>query len=328
MANEVVKYHNRMNNLSFSKFTKIELDIFFSICTRLKNQDINKVILTFDEIKKLSQYKATAKETFVSDLKKTYKKLISLNFYFEDEEIYSEFVLFNKFTINKKKGTVSISVNEEFKFILNELTANFTRFELDKFVSLKSSYSKQLFKLLSQFNSTGKFIISMSDFRNKLDIPISYKMNDINKRVLNVIEKELTIYFKNLKLEKIKKGRSIDKLIFSWQKRKELLQFDKGEKIIFDLLPIEEKIKVIEKGNNQEKLLENLAPEIQESMEELKVKLGIKNLKKIKKWTFEFFENGEHLSFDMSTLKGEEYWEYANALYEYYQKKDEEKKFY
>ena len=29
MSNEVVKYHNKMNEIAFRKFTSIELDMFF-----------------------------------------------------------------------------------------------------------------------------------------------------------------------------------------------------------------------------------------------------------------------------------------------------------
>ena len=36
MSNEVVKYHNKMNEIAFRKFTSIELDMFFSICYKMK----------------------------------------------------------------------------------------------------------------------------------------------------------------------------------------------------------------------------------------------------------------------------------------------------
>ena len=92
-----------------------------------------------------------------------------------------------------------------------------------------------MFKLLAQYNSTGVLNISIADFREKLDIPISYRMCEINIRVLKPILSELQHYFKNLKLEKVKKGRNIDRLKFTFSPRKEkTLGYKNGEEIVVD----------------------------------------------------------------------------------------------
>lgn len=258
MANEVVKYHNSMNDISFKKFSAVELDLFFSICYKLREKGTEEVQITFEEIKKLSKYnrKGTIND-FYEYLKSIYDKLIQLNFSYEDDGKYIKFILFTGYEIDKEKQYIDVAINKKFEFVFNELTSNFTRFELEQFTKLRSSYSKQLFKLLSQFNFTGNFIISLDDFKKKLNIPASYKMHNIDSRVLNPILLELKFYFKNLKLEKIKKGRNIDRLKFTFSPRKEsILGFKNGNPVTVDERTFEE----IQKEKDIKKEFEGLNP--------------------------------------------------------------------
>ncbi len=61
---------------------------------------------------------------------------------------------------------------------------------------LKSTYSKNMFRLLKQYKHTGYLKIHIDDFRNRLDIPKSYRMTDINKNVFKPIIIELGSIFK------------------------------------------------------------------------------------------------------------------------------------
>ena len=94
-----------------------------------------------------------------------------------------------------------MSVNEDFFFLLNQLTSNFTRFELKEFVTLKSSYTKEFYRRIKQFRKTGFWKCSIEEFRNLLDIPQKYRIIDIDKYVLKPIMKELGEEY-NLKIEK------------------------------------------------------------------------------------------------------------------------------
>ncbi|MDT2692213.1 replication initiation protein, partial [Enterococcus gallinarum] len=74
--NEVVKYHNDMNSVAFRGFGKVELDLFFAICSKMRDEGKNEVEFTFHQIRSLSQFKKTSKEAFVNKLKSTYQKLL------------------------------------------------------------------------------------------------------------------------------------------------------------------------------------------------------------------------------------------------------------
>ena len=131
--------------------------------------------------------------------------------------------MFTRYKVSKLEKTVLIKVNEEFKYLLNELTSNYTKFELEHFTSIKSNYGKLMFKLLKQFDSTGKREFRIEDFRELLDIPASYKMAQINARVFTESNiEELEKVFKNLKIEKIKNRneRNVSRIVFTWDKIK------------------------------------------------------------------------------------------------------------
>ena len=208
LSNEIVKYNNIMNEVSFRKFNPVEFDLFFSLCSKMKLKGSEPITLTFDEVKKLTNYSSRDKVRFIHDLENMYSKMLNLNFRYEDETEIVRFVLFPIYRINKEKNTVTIGVNQEFSYVLNEITTNFTRFELEGFTELRSGYAKTMFRLLKQYKSTGFYIVKIDEFRRILDIPESYRVTDIDKRVLQQIEKELSpLYTKFEIVKKKKKGR-------------------------------------------------------------------------------------------------------------------------
>lgn len=107
---------------------------------------------------------------------------------------------------------MEVSVNDEFLFLLNELTSNFTRFELEEFVKFKSTYTKEFYRRIKQFRHTGVWKISIDEFNRLLGISESYKISDIDKRVFQPILSELGEKY-NLKIikkysKKTGRGRS------------------------------------------------------------------------------------------------------------------------
>ncbi|HGN7644482.1 TPA: replication initiation protein [Streptococcus pyogenes] len=128
-----------------------------------------------------------------------------------------------KFSL-KKEEYLEISTHPDLIHLLNSLTEDFTKFELAEMCSLRSSYSKNIFRLLKQFKHTGYLKLKMIDFRERLDIPKSYKMGDVDKRVLKPIIKELVPLFPNIEINKIKakKGRTIEYLEFTFDSEKRI----------------------------------------------------------------------------------------------------------
>ena len=211
MANEIVKYHSELNTIPLRKFSPVEMNLFFSIVSRMRDRGDKTVRFTFEQLKDLSNYKATANVRFFDDLKDTYEKILSLRFGRRSESglSYEMFVMFTEFKIDGDADVpyVDIRIYEKALPLLNSLD-EWTRYSLQQFNELQSSYSKTMFRLLKQFRTKGFVYFSKEDFHELLDIPESYKQADIDKRVINPIRQELTAIFNGLSIKKrYRKGR-------------------------------------------------------------------------------------------------------------------------
>ena len=214
--NEIVKYHNNFNSVALKNFNGVEIDLLMAICSKLKNEDINEIKLEFSDLRRMINSKHRGELRFIQNLEQMYKKLLNLSIRIETEDKITNFILFTKYEILKKQKIIIIKINEEFKFLLNKLINNFTRFELNEFISLKSNYSKEIYRRLKQFKHTGIWKIKMNNFRELLNIPEKYRMSEIDKKVLKISMAELNKYFNNFKIIKIKKGRKIEFLEFKF----------------------------------------------------------------------------------------------------------------
>ena len=219
--NEIVKYHKDFEKkLVFRNFTASELNFLMAICTKVRDKKENEVIFTFEELKKISKWVKTDNKSFIKSLQSTNKKLMSLVFEMPNEEAeaggVTQFVLFPTFDIFPTTKILKVAVNTKFAYLLNNLSNNFNQYELEEFASLKSVYSKLLYKELMLFKDTGYRIFKIEDFRRKLDIPEKYRMTNINQKVLAPIKEDFKSIFQKFEIIKIKNGREITQIRFNF----------------------------------------------------------------------------------------------------------------
>lgn len=222
MSKLAVKYNNDLNTIPFRDFNATELDLFFTICSNIKELGTEIVEFDFETLRDLSKYESSSIDRFVSDLQSTYSKLLKLSFTLDDGDIIESFTLFNRYKIIRSEKKVEIQVHENFHYLLNDLhIGNYTRYELKEFTSLKSTYSKSIYRLLKQFKGTGLWKISVKEFRRLLSVPESYKMGNMDQQILKPAIKELKPYFEGLNLKKIKaaKGNRIEFFEFRFKRQ-------------------------------------------------------------------------------------------------------------
>ena len=218
--NELVKYHNNINKLSFNNFTEKELNVFFSIVYKIQNQGSNILEIPFVELRNLSNGDIHLPR-FLNSVKNVSDKISNLNFRYENDEEIVKFYFFNKFRIRKKEKVLILSINEDFQFLVNNLLkkGNFTILELENFVKLKSVYSKTLFRILKQWDSIHYKKFELQELRELLDVPVSYSTARFNQRILTPMENELKQFFPHLTIEKKKTGKVITEIEISWGKK-------------------------------------------------------------------------------------------------------------
>lgn len=211
-----VVYKNDLNLVSMRKFNSKEMDIFYALCSKMRERGLKEVTFTFNYIRTIANYTAHDKQRFVEDLQETYKNMLQMIYKVETQDEIEYFVLFTGFRINTKEETVTISVNPRFEYILNNINSNFTSFELLHFTSIRSTYAKTLFRMIKQYHSTGVFAINIEDFKFIFDTPKSYQICHIDQKVIKPAIKDLSEFY-TIKYEKVKEGKRVKTLVFYFE---------------------------------------------------------------------------------------------------------------
>lgn len=214
----MVKYHNDINKLRIGNFSERELNIFFTLILKARDSDEKMISLTFAEMKNLIEGHRSD-EKLINNIRGLNLKLKSLVQEIQDiNGDYIAFSLFDNLVVSPNRKVVESYINPLFKHMIYDLIGNFTIFDLKELVSLKGTYAKTLFRLLKQWESTNQFIISMDEFREMLDVPSTYEQRNINQKILKPCLEELNQFFPNIAVEKLKNGKKIDRLKFTWKK--------------------------------------------------------------------------------------------------------------
>ena len=218
----IVKYDNQLNNLSFrgTGITDNLLKLFFTLVSKVRDQGSSQVEITFEEMRKLtgekrhfsdSEYKAV-----VADL---YHVLLDLKLSYDSGPLFGEFNIFTGYEGRLDEGKIVVQATAPAQHLFNGLEANFTRFELEEFISLPGIYPKNLYRLLKGFRHMGHYSVLLKDFRNFLDIPDSYKTKEITRRIIDpsvdVLKKNVP-EFSDLRYEYSFRGRKAVRVMFTW----------------------------------------------------------------------------------------------------------------
>lgn len=219
MSKEIVKYSNKLNNIPFKNFEKVDLNFFYAICAKVREKGSELIEIPLDEIKVMTEYKSTSVERFKSDLVRMNEKLRSCHGIYETDDEIVQFNLFSTFTIVKSRKVLKIRVNPDVAWLLNNIVKEFTSFELQEYVSLDGIYAKALYRLLKQWKTHGctkKY--GVSELKELLSIP-DYETRRFLDKVINPAIEEINKSgaFKNLRCEVIKakkRGRPVEGYVF------------------------------------------------------------------------------------------------------------------
>ena len=215
---DIVKFHNDVNKVAFSGFSKRELSVFYSIAKILEDKQGDELHISFRDLRKTMNMPFENSTVFLNTLTETVNKLLSIHATIKkDNGNIVAFVPFIVFELMPREQIMRVRVNPEYAYLFNMLTKNFTYFELSTFNSLRTKYSQRLFSLLKQYQSTGRLYMTVEEFRRLLDVPEGYDMRKISAKILNPSIDELSASFPDLAVKKIRIGRSVGALDFTFR---------------------------------------------------------------------------------------------------------------
>lgn len=220
MANEVVKHHNDLNTVIMRKWTAEEMNFFFSIITKVRDKGTRLMTFDTDELRNLAS-KDFHLDRWSQTMKSVADKVVDLKYYERTEHSYAVMNLFSYFRVDEKERIVEVEVSSKFEYVINKLEAQFTQYELAEFTNIRSTYAKTTYRLLKQWRTVGRKEFSIDEFKLLLDMPTGYKSSEIDRAVITPILKQLSPYFEDLKVKKIKskkRGNPVLGYEFTWKK--------------------------------------------------------------------------------------------------------------
>lgn len=225
---EITQYKNQVNSIPMRKRTAEEMNIFFSILTRMRDEGTKNIHLDKFELAEIAQYTVSNNKRYYETIKNLTDKLASLKYFEETSNSFKMIPLFTffeaKWEDDLSNMDLEIEVNKRFEYILNGWNeGNWTRFMLDEFIGINSTYSKTLFRLLKQWKTVGKREFDLDEFKRLMDIPESYNVGRINDRIVKNALRDLEPHFKDLKVKIIKantKGTPVIAYRFTWEPEK------------------------------------------------------------------------------------------------------------
>lgn len=235
MANQVVKHHNDLNTIPMRKWSKEEMDFFFSIIARLRDEGSNEVIFNKHSLAELANYSIRTNKAYEQLINQLSKNILDIT-YLEKKRttlngkpayLSSRMNLFSRFdskwTEDLSELEITVKVSDEFEYVLNQLNSEFTSYELAEFTQIRSTYAKTLYRLLKQWRTHGNKEFQIDEFKRLLDTPDYYTPSEINKNILTYARKELPIFFQNFKVKPIKsnkRGTPVIAYLFTWTPEK------------------------------------------------------------------------------------------------------------
>lgn len=201
----VVKYSNIINRVEFANFKAFDLNVLFTLFSCLKDtKEKGNVFYASDIMNKL-KVRRTYKELEES-LLKIFNTIEGSEIYNSFGEVTDKIYMFDYFNCfktedNKRKIDIKLTSLGK-KYLTNFRDGEFTYFDLQEFLSIKSLYGKHLYRMLKQFRFTGVFTIKMTTLKKIFDIPSTYTNSRIVNELLYNALSEVSNYFKDLELIK------------------------------------------------------------------------------------------------------------------------------
>lgn len=207
-TDRLVIYDNKVN-MSIEGLSAKNADIFMSAAYKLKNKGGDEIEVGYRELMNISKFRHMSIDEFHKYLVDNKKEFIAITLWDtrNEEESVDGINIFQRFSANKSKKRIILKVNPDVSNTFTKLSKNFTEIDLWVFTSLRSKYSKTLYRHLCQFRNrktkSGWWEIPLEDgvskeqpigFRTLFDIPPNYENKKIIPCIIRPAVEDLSPY--------------------------------------------------------------------------------------------------------------------------------------
>lgn len=278
---DIVKYNNVLNKLNLAKLEEKELELFFALCLELKNKGSDEVNINITDFK--NRYNmGRSNQRFEKYMEVVLSKFLETKMIIKTSKTLELGNFFRKFKLDFVNNTLYVQLDEEYKYILNNLVEMYTQFSFIQYQELKSKYAKRLMPKLAQWQGTKKIEFKKEELFEVMGVTENYKkdLGNFRKRILKPVTEELKKIFYNLKVTPLKnRSAKIEGYSFVWStKPKEIevaeevksIEISKTLKNLIDTAIKNPKLEILEKPSVIEYLIKNYSENL--------IILGVKQL--------------------------------------------------
>lgn len=188
MSKNEVRYNNDLNTLRFKDFTQLDYDMLMCVCKQMKGMGAKEVKISYDTIMELMQWdeQRNGIKEFQDLVYRVAYKLSDIKGAYKDERRFKISNLFQDFEGDIKTRILKVRINPQFVYLLNDISNNFTKFELREFLSLESKYAKTMYMQIKQrYKMQGHFWQpTLEELRHVFDIPEKYEPKIITRDIV------------------------------------------------------------------------------------------------------------------------------------------------
>ena len=246
---KIIYQHNAITSGRYD-YSACMLDILFMVLSALEKDKLVYTIYT-EDIEQI-----TGRKWNIAQFTKSTESMLTKMFEIEDENAYTQFVLFQYFKYLKGTRSIEVKLSEISLPYFFELKNNFTALQLKSVLNCSSKYAKRLYGLACQWRSVGKKRFEISELKKMLGLINKNgeeqfeRVSEFKNKVLEIakeqINKNTDIHFD---YELTKRGRSFQWVtIFINAPKSKVLEIDFGKSV--DVQKFERKLKAY--GFNEE----------------------------------------------------------------------------
>lgn len=143
----------------------------------------------------------------------------------------------SSFEYNGKEGYVRFGLDSQLKPFLLNISQNFTRYPLERVLSLNNKHSIRLYEMFKKVEKIKKIKISIPEIKQKLQLQEKYKeFRDFKRAFLEPIIKEINEETElNISYEFIKTSRKVTGIFFKIEKKEmEVINSESNENLLSD----------------------------------------------------------------------------------------------
>ena len=224
--NNIVKKSERLI-LSRYQLNPMALKLVSALIASMKTSDENDKEYIF-HVKEFKELLGTSSNRIYELLDEATEELLSkpIKIPTENRKGFKKFNWVSKAEYVYGEGLIKFRVDRDLRPYLIEAKERYLRYNIENIMKLKSTYSIRFYEILrdlvnksSRYGKTNKHSLTIDWIRTTLEIPVSYRYNDI-KRVVEKVQKEL---YKNsdisFSFEEVKEGRKVVLLEFIVEKK-------------------------------------------------------------------------------------------------------------